>query len=100
VWIISPKKIRHAITEHAEWEASLLGWLKIAKQASWKHFPDVKQSWKLSDNVGTCVVFDIANNRARLIARIFYAVHRVYILHIISHAEYGRSRWKNDCDCS
>jgi mRNA interferase HigB len=100
VWIISPKRIRDAIAEHGEWKASLLAWRKIAKKADWRHFPDVKRSWKLSDKVGSCVVFDIANNRCRLVVRIFYEVHRVYILHIISHAESGRDWWKHDCDCS
>jgi mRNA interferase HigB len=100
VWLISPKKIREAIANHSEWEASLLSWRKIAKAADWKHFSDVRSSWRNCDSVGSCVVFDIQHNKCRLIARIFYEAHRVYILHILSHTEYGKSRWKRDCDCS
>jgi mRNA interferase HigB len=100
VWLISPKKIREAIAEHGEWEASLVSWRKIAKKADWRHFPDVKRSWQNSDKIGTCVVFDIDNNRCRLISRIFYEAHRVYILHVISHAKYDKGGWKSDCDCT
>jgi len=100
VWIISPKKIREAVAEHSEWEASLNSWRKITKLADWKNFPDVKRSWRNVDLVGSCIVFDVQHNRCRLIARIFYEAHRVYILHIIGHAEYMTNRWKRDCDCS
>jgi mRNA interferase HigB len=100
VRIISPKRIREAIEEHGEWRSSLISWLKIAKSADWKNFPEVKRTWRNCDKVGSCVVFDIQNNRCRLIARVFYEAHRIYILHILSHAEYAKDRWKNDCDCS
>jgi len=62
VGVISRKKIRDASKEHPEWEASSLAWYKVAKSADWAHFLDVKQSWKNSDNVGSCVVFDISHN--------------------------------------
>lgn len=100
VWIISPKKIREAIAEHNEWKASLISWRKIVKYADWKHYEDVKRSWRNCDKVGTCVVFDIQHNKCRLIARIFYEAHRVYIVHILSHVDYMKDRWKRDCDCS
>ena len=97
--IISRKKIREVCEAHSEWEASLAGWYKIAKKAQWDHFPDVKDTWRNADQVGTCVVFDTANNRCRLISYINFKTQIVYILHILSHVEYGKDRWKNDCDC-
>jgi mRNA interferase HigB len=74
-------------------------WYKVAKAAQWRHFTHVRQNWKNSDSVGTCVVFDIANNRCRLIAYIRYDYDKVFILHILSHADYDKGGWKNDCDC-
>lgn len=97
VWLISPTKIREAVAEHGEWEASLKSWRKITKNADWKNFEDVKRSWKNVDKVGSCVVFDIQHNRCRLIARIFYEARRVYILRILGHPEYMLNRWKSDC---
>ena len=97
VRIISRKKIREASEEHGEWEASLAAWYRIAKSAKWDHFGDVRKTWKRADNFGMCVVFDISHNRCRLIAYINYKSQKVFILHILTHIEYDKERWKDDC---
>jgi len=101
VRVISRKRIRGASKAHPEWAASLSVWYKIVKNAStdWKHFGDVKRTWRNSDKVGICVVFDISHNKCRLIAYINYKSHKVFILHILSHTECGKEAWKNDCEC-
>jgi mRNA interferase HigB len=101
VRVISRKKIRDASRPHPEWAASLSAWYKIVKNvaADWKHFGDIKGSWKNSDIVGSCVVFDISHNKCRLIAYVNYRSHKVFILHILSHPDYAKEGWKNDCDC-
>jgi mRNA interferase HigB len=76
----------------------LLSWYRIAKAAHWERFPDVKQSWRNVDRIGTCVVFDIANNRCRLISYIRYDYEKLFILYILSHAEYDKDGWKHDCN--
>ena len=45
------------------------------------------------------MVFDVSYNKCRLIAYINYKSHKVFILHILSHVEYGKEAWKNDCEC-
>ena len=95
--VISRKKIRDAAARHMEWEASLNAWYKVTKHADWKHFEEVKRTWRSVDRVGRCVVLDIANNRCRLIAWIKYDRRKLFIRYILDHAEYGREKWKNDC---
>ena len=97
--VISRRKIREASKDHPDWEASLSAWYKTAKSADWSHFPDVKQTWRNSDIVGTCVVFDISNNRCRLIVWINYRSKKIFIRFILSHVEYDREKWKYDCNC-
>jgi len=99
VRIISRKKIREASAAHSEWGASLAAWYRITKSAEWAHFADVKQSWRNVDGVGTCIVFDVGHNGCRLVAYINYRSQIVFILHILSHVEYMKDRWKNDCFC-
>jgi mRNA interferase HigB len=101
VRVISRGKIREASSAHPEWAASLRTWYKIVNNSStdWEHFGDVKRTWRNSDSVGICVVFDISNNRCRLVVYINYRSHKVFILHILSHSEYGKEHWKNDCEC-
>ena len=99
VRVISRKKIRDASEQHPEWEASLSAWYRIAKNADWTNFPDVRQSWRNSDSVGTCIVFDLSHNKCRLIAWVNYRSKKVFVRYILSHADYDKEKWKDDCDC-
>ena len=92
--VVSRKAIREATAKHSEWAASLNAWYKIAANADWKDFSDVRNSWKNSDVVGRFVVFDISHNRCRLIATIKYKWRMVYVRQILSHAEYDNSEWQ------
>jgi mRNA interferase HigB len=92
--VVSRKAIKEAAARHGEWGASLNAWYKIAKNADWKNFADVRNSWKNSDVVGRFVVFDISHNRCRLIATIKYKWRMVYIRRILSHAEYDEKEWQ------
>ena len=92
--VVSRKAIRDAAAKHTEWNASLNAWYKIVKNADWKNFADVRSSWRNSDVVGPFVVFDISNNRCRLIATIKYKWRMVYIRRILSHAEYDQKEWQ------
>jgi mRNA interferase HigB len=97
VRIISRKRIREACAKHSEWEASLAAWYRITKGAVWRNFPNVRQSWRNVDSVGTCVVFDISHNKCRLISYINYKTQKVFILHILTHTDYIMDGWKDDC---
>ena len=92
--IVSRKAIREASAKHGEWSASLNAWYKVAKNADWRNFAEVRNSWRNSDVVGRFVVFDIGHNRCRLIAVIKYQWKMVYIRRILSHAEYDQKDWR------
>jgi mRNA interferase HigB len=92
--IVSRRAIREATAKHGEWVASLNAWYKIAKNADWENFDEVRNSWRNSDVVGRFVVFDISHNRCRLIATIKYRWRMVYIRRIMSHAEYDEKEWQ------
>lgn len=47
-----------------------------------------------ADKVGKFTVFNIAGNKARLIAAIHYNRGKVYIRHILTHGEYDKGAWK------
>jgi mRNA interferase HigB len=98
--VLKPARIKEAIAAHPEWEASLVSWLAIAKAANWRHSADLKNSWKNFSIVGRCVRFEISHNKCRLIAWINYRTQKVFIRHILSHAEYDTGVWKNDCNGS
>ena len=94
--VVSRKAITEAAAIHSEWGASLNAWCKIAKNADWKNFADVRSSWKNSDLVGRFVVFNVSHNRCRLIATIKYKWRMVFIRRILSHAEYDEKGWQKE----
>src|SRR5262245_34200899 len=80
-------------------ERDLATWYKIAKKKEWANFAALKQTFGTADQVGNCVVFDVGNNRFRLIARVLYPFGPLYVLKVMDHAEYDKSRWPDDCGC-
>jgi mRNA interferase HigB len=57
-------------------------------------FSELKQVYPSADLVGRRTVFNIAGNKFRLIARMNYQSKRVFVLYILTHAEYDRGAWK------
>lgn len=92
--IISRKKLREAATRHRDLEASLDVWFRIAKKASWRTLADVRQTFATADLVNRWTVFNVKGNRYRLITEINYRSQRVYIRHLLTHAEYDQEKWK------
>jgi mRNA interferase HigB len=80
-------------------ERDLSTWHKLAKHAEWSNFATLRQTFGSSDRVGNCVVFDVGNNRFRLIARINFKKGIVYVLRVMDHAEYDKNAWIESCGC-
>jgi len=61
---------------------------------------DVRRIYPHADPVrvasgNTVTVFNVAGNKYRLVAAIHYNAGRVYVLRIMTHADYGRGTWKD-----
>lgn len=69
---------------------ALAVWAKVVENASWRHFPDVRQSWPSADYVAGHVVFNIRGNQFRLVANINYTIGVVAVLRLMTHEEYDR----------
>lgn len=95
--VISRKRLREFWVKHPDSKAELDAWFKAAKKAGWRDITDVRQSYRHADAVGTCTVFNIRQNRYRLITKIEYRIQRVYIKQVLTHAEYDRGEWKHGC---
>jgi mRNA interferase HigB len=80
-------------------ERDLAAWYKLAKNARWANFATLKQTFGSADQVGNCVVFDVGNNRFRLIGRVNYVRGIVYVLRMMDHVEYDKQTWAEDCGC-
>jgi mRNA interferase HigB len=92
--VISKRRIEEFVGKHPRAKPGLEHWYGVVKQATWKSLAEVKQVYPHADLVGRRTVFNIAGNLFRLIARINYRIQAVYILAILTHAEYSKGRWK------
>lgn len=61
---------------------------------SFGHFVDLKKTFGSADQVRPHTVFDISGNKYRLIAVVEYALQTVSIECVLTHAEYGKGRWR------
>jgi mRNA interferase HigB len=71
-------------------DKALAAWAKVAEEALWRHFPDVRQTWPSADYVAGYVVFNIKGGHFRLAARINYRIGVVTVVEVMTHAEYDQ----------
>jgi len=92
---ISAAKTKHR--DAADW---LDAWWVMANKARWTKLDEVRSDYPATDQVGGCLVFDVKGNTYRLICGVVYAGMcrgRLYVKHFLTHAEYDKEKWKDDC---
>ena len=70
-----------------------------SKMVSWHSWGDVKAEFGTASLVGNCVVFNIGGTKYRLVTRILDRSQKVFVLKIMTHAEYDKEKWKEECGC-
>ena len=99
--VISRRKLQQFWQKNRPSESLLIAWYTAvkSKKTDWSNFADVRAMFASTDLVGNCLVFDIGGNSYRLITRVIYSSHVVYILKVMTHAEYNKNKWKKECGC-
>jgi mRNA interferase HigB len=69
-------------------------WYQVARLAEWGSLDEVKAVFRHADQVGRFTVFDIGGNKYRLIAVIHYNRRKLFVRHVLTHAEYDAGDWK------
>jgi mRNA interferase HigB len=92
--VISRKALRNFAERRLDAARPLDDWYHIAKRAQWKNIADVKAVFPHADAVGKMTVFNIGGNKYRLVAEINYRRSKVYIVRVMTHAEYSREDLK------
>ncbi len=88
--IISRKALMGFAKAHAGSEAPLDAWYQSAKTASWASIDDLRNTYPHADFVSPYTVFNIKGNAYRVIVTIDYLYQRIYIEHVLTHAEYDK----------
>jgi len=94
--IISKKKLREFWDIHPKAKAPLEAWYQVALAEEWESFADVRKTFNTADQVGKFTVFNIGGNKYRLIAVIHFNRGKLFVRHVLTHAEYDEEKWKNE----
>lgn len=94
--IVTAKHLKRAMGEYPDAAKEIRAWHKIAKAAKWKNFLEVRQVFRDADHVNGYVIFNIRQNRYRLVTIIHYARRKddrlteghVYIRSFLTHKQY------------
>lgn len=92
--VISRKKLLEAAKKHPHLGKPLDAWYRLAKKAEWESLVEVREVFPTADAVGKFTVFDIKGNAYRLITEINYQTGRIFLRHVLTHAEYSKGGWK------
>lgn len=80
---------------HADAEAPLRLWYRIAVRADWGGFADVRRDFSSADLVRDRLIFNVGGSKYRLIVRADFAQRDLYVRWIGTHAEYDRLTQKD-----
>jgi mRNA interferase HigB len=92
--VISKKKLRIFWSIYPVAKSPLDNWFRVAKKTDWSKFADVKATFGSADEVGKYIVFNVGGNKYRLICEINYQRGKVFVRHVLTHADYSRGAWK------
>jgi mRNA interferase HigB len=98
VHVISQKALREFARKHADAATPLGAWLKLARRRHFQNLAELKRTFASVDMVRVkgrdFYVFNIGGNKYRLVAAIHFNAQRLFVRHILTHADYNTERWK------
>jgi mRNA interferase HigB len=92
--VISRKALRQFWERHPDSKGPPVRWFQIVERTSFADFAALRKTFPSADRVGNLIVFNIAGNKYRLIAAVHFNRGKVYVRHVLTHAEYDRGAWK------
>jgi mRNA interferase HigB len=101
--VISKARLRRfwEIPGHDDAEGPLRAWYTHVsnRTVAWQSWGDLKAEFATASLVGNCIAFNIGGNKYRLVTRVLYPSQKVFILKVLTHEEYDRDTWKEECGC-
>jgi mRNA interferase HigB len=83
---------------HADVRDEIIEWKRNVKRCRWNNPLDVREYRRSTDFLGGgCTVFNIKGNSYRLTCLIIYKHQLVLVLWMGTHAEYDKTKAKEEC---
>jgi mRNA interferase HigB len=103
VRVTSRKAIREFIEAgNVKAEAALGQWYRLISNASWTNFAAVRAACgRRVDRVKVAsgkdvYVFNVGGNNYRVVAAIHFNVQRLFVLRVMTHADYDKNEWSRN----
>jgi len=94
VHVITRRRLIEFALKHPDARTPLLHWFAIVRKTDYSSFADLRVTFPSADQVSLFTVFNIGGNKYRLIVAIHYNRKKVYVRHVLTHAEYDRGTWR------
>jgi len=100
--VVTRKHLARAEERFPDAANEIRAWLRIVTEARWRNFLDVRQIFKDADDVDAHVIFNIRQNRYRLVTIVHYAREKagrvtmghIYIWSFLTHRQDdNRNNW-------
>lgn len=97
--ILNAQAIQKAIQRHKDAATWLTQWIATVRQASWQNLQEVRRIYPSADGIPlkriVVTVFNVKGNEYRLLTVIRYKAQQVYVVDVLTHAEYSKDKWKD-----
>lgn len=97
--IITLKRLLEAAAKHPVLRPKVDFWYSVAHAARWTNFAETRATLRHADQITvksgrTVTVFNLGD-AFRLVTAIHYDRDRIFILRILTHADYDKGAWKD-----
>ncbi|HVA89385.1 MAG TPA: type II toxin-antitoxin system HigB family toxin [Chloroflexota bacterium] len=92
--IIAESRLKRMAEGRGDCIDQVAAWIRIARTARWRSLTEVRGTYPHADPVGDVTVFNSKGNDYRLLVGMDYQWGRVYVKHLLTHAEYDKGEWK------
>ncbi len=98
--VIALKALKTFIEKHARAKSPLMEWYKKVDAAEWNNFSQTRRTFPHTDQVKVksgkiATIFNAGGNDYRIVTAIHYNTRKIFILRVLTHAEYAHESWKN-----
>jgi mRNA interferase HigB len=94
--VISQTALEEFWNVHSEAQAPLRVWYKRVEKTNFTNLVELQQVFPSADLVGNFITFNIGGNKYRLIAYVDFEFQKVFIRHVLTHAEYDKEKWRRN----
>jgi mRNA interferase HigB len=94
VHVVTHSRILAAQSQFPTASNALDFWYRAMKRGSFKTFGELRTTFGSVDKVGPLYVFNVGGNKLRLVAAVHFNAGKVFVRHVLTHAEYDRGAWK------